>query len=197
MRGSRIQAIVRELNNEKIDIVNFSERSEIFITRALSPAKPIDLYIDDDRNYCIAIFNEGDLDTAVGRSGVNINLASKLTGYTIDAYTEKEYEEILLYQKTNLDTLNGIKKGVIKKLESVGIVSVSDYLSAKKKVLVDDLELSIEEIDSISVAVDIFIDENKPEEDKPEEVIIEEAPAEEETPAEEEPVEEAQKEEND
>ena len=189
MRGSRIQAIVRELNNEKIDIVNFSERSEIFITRALSPAKPIDLYIDDDRSYCIAIFNEGDLDTAVGRSGVNINLASKLTGYTIDAYTEKEYEEILLYQKTNLDTLNGIKKGVIKKLESVGIVSVSDYLSAKKKVLVDDLELSIEEIDSISVAVDIFIDENKPEEDKPEEIIIEEAPAEE-TPAEEAPAEE-------
>ena len=192
MRGSRIQSIVRELNNEKIDIVNFSDRSEIFITRALSPAKPIDLYIDDDRNYCIAIFNEGDLDIAVGRSGVNINLAAKLTGYTIDAYTEKEYEEILLYQKTELDTLGGIKKGLIKKLGTVDIVSISDYLSAKKKVLVEDLELSIEEIESISVAVDKFIDENKPE--TPAEEPVEEAPVEEEA---EEPVEEESLEEND
>jgi len=56
MRGSRIQAIVRELNNEKIDIVNFSEQSEILITRALSPAKPVKLFIDDDRKYCVAVF---------------------------------------------------------------------------------------------------------------------------------------------
>ena len=49
MRGSRIQSVVRELNNEKIDIVNYTEKSEVFITRALSPAKPVDLYIDDDR----------------------------------------------------------------------------------------------------------------------------------------------------
>ncbi len=187
MRGSRIQAIVRELNNEKIDIVNFTERSEIFITRALSPAKPIDLYIDDDRKYCIAIFNEGELESAVGRSGVNINLAAKLTGYTIDAYTEKEYEEVLLNQKTDLDSLKGIKKAVIKKLAGVDIVSVADYLSAKKKILVDELELSVDEIDSISVAVDAFIDLNKPKEEAPvEEEAVEEAPAEEEAPVEEE-----------
>jgi len=201
MRGSRIQAIVRELNNEKIDIVNFTDRSEIFLTRALSPAKPIDLYIDDDRKYCVAIFNEGELESAVGRSGVNINLAAKLTGYTIDAYTEKEYEEVLLNQKTNLDTLKGIKKSVIKKLEGVDIVSVADYLSAKKKVLVDELELSVDEISSISVAVDIFIDLNKPVEEAPaEEEVVEEAPAEEEVveeaPAEEEVVEEAPAEED-
>ena len=184
MRGSRIQAIVRELNNEKIDIVNFTERSEIFITRALSPAKPIDLYIDDDRKYCVAIFNEGELESAVGRSGVNINLAAKLTEYTIDAYTEKEYEEVLLNQKTDLDSLKGIKKAVIKKLTGVDIVSVADYLSAKKKILVDELELSVDDINSISVAVDKFIDLNKPEEP-----VEEEAPVEEEV-AEEAPVEE-------
>ena len=189
MRGSRIQAIVRELNNEKIDIVNFTERSEIFITRALSPAKPIDLYIDDDRKYCVAIFNEGELESAVGRSGVNINLAAKLTEYTIDAYTEKEYEEVLLNQKTDLDSLKGIKKAVIKKLAGVDIVAVADYLSAKKKILVDELELSVDEINSISVAVDKFIDLNKPEEPVEEEAPVEEEVAEE-APAEE-PVEEA------
>ena len=196
MRGSRIQAIVRELNNEKIDIVNFTDRSEIFLTRALSPAKPIDLYIDDDRKYCVAIFNEGELESAVGRSGVNINLAAKLTGYTIDAYTEKEYEEVLLNQKTDLDTLKGIKKAVIKKLKEVDIVSVADYLSAKRRILVDELELSVDEINSITVAVDTFIDLNKPKEEAPaEEEVVEEAPAEEEVveeaPAEEEVVEEA------
>ena len=186
MRGSRIQAIVRELNNEKIDIVNFTDKSEIFLTRALSPAKPIDLYMDDDRKYCVAIFNEGELESAVGRSGVNINLASQLTGYTIDAYTEKEYEEVLLHQKTNLDTLKGIKKAIIKKLEGVDIVSITDYLSARRRILVDELELSVDEISSITVAVDAFIDLNKPKE------VVEEAPAEEEkVPVEEEVVEEA------
>jgi len=73
MRGSRIQAIVRELNNEKIDIINHSNQSEILISRALSPAKPIDLYIDDDRKYCVALFNENELEFAIGKGGVNIN----------------------------------------------------------------------------------------------------------------------------
>ena len=195
MRGSRIQSVVRELNNEKIDIVNYTEKSEVFITRALSPAKPVDLYIDDDRKYCVAIFDEGGLENAVGRSGVNINLASKLTGYTIDAYTKKEYEDVLLNQKTNLDTFKGIKKGVLKKLAGEDIISVADYLGAKKFVLVDELELSADEIDSISSAVNEFINKNnEPEEDQETqaedivEAIVEEIDKE--TPAEEEVVEE-------
>ena len=55
MRGSRIQAIVRELNNEKIDIVNYSDQPEILVTRALSPSKPTKLFIDDEK-YCVALF---------------------------------------------------------------------------------------------------------------------------------------------
>ena len=157
MRGSRIQSVVRELNNEKIDIVNFTEKSEVFITRALSPAKPIDLYIDDDRKYCVAIFEEGGLENAVGRSGVNINLASKLTGFTIDAYTKSEYDELLINQKTTLESLDGIKKNISKKLNNLDIVSVADYLGAQKSVLTNDLDLSQEDIDSISDAVNNFI----------------------------------------
>ena len=184
MRGSRIQSVVRELNNEKIDIVNYTERSEVFITRALSPAKPIDLYIDDDRKYCVAIFDEGGLENAVGRSGVNINLASKLTGYTIDAYTKEEYDEVLINQKTNLDTFKDIKKGVLKKLAGADIVSVADYLATKKYVLVDELDLTGDDINSISASVNAFISRN----DEPEEAPVEEAVVEEttnETPAEE------------
>ncbi|GIT12260.1 MAG: hypothetical protein CM1200mP33_4460 [Chloroflexota bacterium] len=66
------------LKNEKIDIINFSEQPEVLISRALSPAKPLDLYIDDDRNYCIAIFDDDDLEMAIGRRGVNVNLAQIL-----------------------------------------------------------------------------------------------------------------------
>ncbi len=158
MRGSRIQSVVRELNNEKIDIVNFTEKSEVFITRALSPAKPIDLYIDDERKYCVAIFDEGGLENAVGRSGVNINLASKLTGYTIDAYTKLEYEEVLINQKTTLESLDGITKALSNKLAKADIVSVADYLNVKKYILTEELELDEKEISSISDAVNLFIE---------------------------------------
>ena len=171
MRGSRIQSVVRELNNEKIDIVNYTEKSEVFITRALSPAKPIDLYIDDDRKYCVAIFDEGGLENAVGRSGVNINLASKLTGYTIDAYTKSEYDEVLVNQKTTLESLKGITKTLSNKLVKVGIISVADYLNTKKYVLTDELELNDKEVTSISDAVNLFIEVTHNKNDETDEVV--------------------------
>ena len=171
MRGSRIQSVVRELNNEKIDIVNYTEKSEVFLTRALSPAKPIDLYIDDDRKYCVAIFDEGGLENAVGRSGVNINLASKLTGYTIDAYTKSEYDEVLVNQKTTLESLKGITKTLNNKLVKVGIISVADYLNTKKYVLTDELELNEKEVTSVSDAVNLFIEVTHNKNDETEEVI--------------------------
>ena len=171
MRGSRIQSVVRELNNEKIDIVNYTEKSEVFITRALSPAKPIDLYIDDDRKYCVAIFDEGGLENAVGRSGVNINLASKLTGYTIDAYTKSEYDEVLVNQKTTLESLKGITKTLNNKLAKVGIISVANYLNTKKYVLTDELELNEKEVTSISDAVNLFIEVTHNKNDETDEVV--------------------------
>ena len=171
MRGSRIQSVVRELNNEKIDIVNFTEKSEVFITRALSPAKPVDLYIDDDRKYCVAIFDEGGLENAVGRSGVNINLASKLTGYTIDAYTKSEYDEVLINQKTSLESLDGITKTLSNKLSKADIVSVADYLNIKKYVLTEELELNDKEISSVSDAVNSFIEITHNKEKEVEETI--------------------------
>ncbi len=83
--GSRIQAIVRELNGEKIDIVSWSQQPEILITRALAPAKPIDLFIDENRPYCVAVFDDEELPIAIGKNGQNIKLASDITGYSIDA----------------------------------------------------------------------------------------------------------------
>ena len=143
----------------------------MFITRALSPAKPVDLYIDDDRKYCVAIFDEGGLENAVGRSGVNINLASKLTGYTIDAYTKSEYDEVLINQKTTLESLDGITKTLSNKLAKADIVSVADYLNVKKYVLTEELELNDKEISSISDTVNSFIEITHNKEEEVEEVI--------------------------
>ena len=144
MRGSRIQAIVRELNNEKIDIVNFSEKPEILITRALSPAKPLELHIDDERKYCVAIFNQDELETAIGRGGVNINLASKLTDYKIDAFSPKEYETFLKNQETQLSSIPNFPEKALKGLKEISINNVAVLLAASEKKL-----LSADGIDEV------------------------------------------------
>ncbi len=133
MRGSRIQAIVRELNNEKIDIVNFSEQPEILISRALSPATPLDLYIDEDDKYCVALFSDDELEFAIGRGGVNINLASRITNYRIDAFGKKEYDRNQKQQGTPLAEIPDFTPAKAKLLDAAGIVTVSDLLNADEE----------------------------------------------------------------
>ncbi len=161
MRGSRIQAIVRELNNEKIDIVNYSEQSEILISRALSPAKPLDLYIDDDRKYCIAIFDDDDLELAIGRGGVNVNLAAKLTEYRIDAFGKKEYERKQIEQETLLADIDGMPARAVKPLGESGITSVSDLLNSDEDTLFEIKGISEKSLEKIYDAVQNFVEANQ------------------------------------
>ncbi len=91
MKGSRIQSVVRELNGEKIDIINYSEQPALIISRALSPAKPIDLYIDENKKLAVAIFNDDELAIAIGRNGSNLKLTESVTGYTIEAKSESQH----------------------------------------------------------------------------------------------------------
>ncbi|MBL7014682.1 MAG: transcription termination factor NusA [Candidatus Marinimicrobia bacterium] len=165
MRGSRIQAIVRELNNEKIDIVNYSEQPEILITRALSPAKPVNLYIDDDKKYCIAIFEDEDLNFAIGRNGMNINLASRITDYRIDAFGEKEYDRIQADQKTALSDIEGITATTAKNLAAVGINIVSELLDADEDHLLSAKGVGESSLEDIYTAVQEFIEREIPTED--------------------------------
>ena len=166
MRGSRIQAVVRELNNEKIDIVNYSEQPEILITRALSPAKPVNLYIDDDKKYCIAIFEDDDLNFAIGRNGMNINLASRITDYRIDAFGEKEYERIQSDQKTALSDIDGITATTAKNLAAVGINVVSELLDADEDILLSAKGVGESSLDDIYTAVQEFIEREIPAEEE-------------------------------
>ena len=158
MRGSRIQAIVRELNNEKIDIVNFSEQAEILVSRALSPAKPVQLFIDDDKKYCVALFEDENLDAAIGRNGMNINLASKITEYRIDAYGVNQYERIQEDQKTMLSDIDGVPTKVAKSLMKVGINIVSELLDADMDTLLSTKGVTEDLLDQIYEAVQSFVE---------------------------------------
>ena len=168
MRGSRIQAIVRELNNEKIDIINYSEQSEILVSRALSPAKPLDLYIDDDRKYCIAIFDDDELEFAIGKGGVNINLASNVTEYRIDAFGKNEYERKNEEQEKLLADIPSMPARAVNPLAESGISTVSELLNADEEKLLEIKGIAATTLEKIYDAVQSFVEENQnetPEED--------------------------------
>ena len=131
MRGSRIQSIVRELNGEKIDIINWSDKPEILISRALAPAKPINLYIDEERPYVVAVFEDEELPIAIGKNGQNILLASSVTNYKIDAVKKSDYEGVdtTLY----LDEIDNITSKQIEILSKAEIHTASDFLETESK----------------------------------------------------------------
>lgn len=90
MKGIRIHSIVRELSNENIDVINFTEDPALYIARALSPAKLNDIYLDNQNKIAKIYADEDQISLIIGKSGQNIKLASKLTGYQIDVVREKE-----------------------------------------------------------------------------------------------------------
>ena len=136
MRGSRIQSVVRELNGEKIDIINWSNQPEILISRALAPAKPINLYIDEERPYVVAVFEDEELPIAIGRNGQNIKLASDVTGYTIDAVKKTDYEGTTA-EVVYLDELSGLTATQLEILSKNEIHTGDDFLDAEKSMLLE------------------------------------------------------------
>jgi N utilization substance protein A len=94
MKGVRIHAIVRELNNENIDVINYTEDAIVYIQRALAPAKLKQIEINEEEQKCTVIADSDQVSLIVGRNGVNIRLAMKLTGYDIEVIREeKPFEE--------------------------------------------------------------------------------------------------------
>ena len=167
MRGSRIQSIVRELNNEKIDIVNYSDQPEILVSRALSPAKPVRLFIDDEKKYCVALFNDDELEFAIGRNGMNINLASKITEYKIDAYGTKQYDRIQKDQKTELKEIPNIDIESVTLLNSNGISMVSNLLDSDMKFLLSIEGMNEEKLDLLYESVQNYIEREIEDESAP------------------------------
>lgn len=93
MKGSRIHSIVRELGNENIDVINFTENLKLFISRSLSPAKITSIQIDDDTKKADVFLKPDQVSLAIGKGGYNIRLAGQLTGYEIDVYRDIDEDE--------------------------------------------------------------------------------------------------------
>ncbi|MCF7802963.1 MAG: transcription termination factor NusA [Candidatus Marinimicrobia bacterium] len=149
MNGSRIQAIVRELNNEKIDVIDDSSEIEILLTRALSPAKPLLLEIDEENRHVQAIFDDDEIAIAIGRNGQNIRLASQVTGYEIDAVKYSEYES-LGEQVLYLDEIDGLHQGRVKSLMEAGIETVSEFINTDDEELLEVKGLGKKSLESFA-----------------------------------------------
>src|SRR3546814_19353835 len=93
MKGSRIHGIVRELRNENIDVINYTTNIQLYIQRALSPAKINSIKINDETSHASVYLKPDQVSLAIGRGGHNIRLAGKLTGYEIDVYRESEGDD--------------------------------------------------------------------------------------------------------
>lgn len=133
MKGVRIQAIVKELNNEKIDIIAWSDEPELFIRRALSPVVPTEVVLNFDDKSAQVIIPDENIASAVGRKGQNIRLASALTGYSLEPLKESDYYE----EEIKISEVDGITDSVRKKLESAGYQYADEILDAGIERLVE------------------------------------------------------------
>ncbi len=138
LKGVRIQAIVRELNNEKIDVINWNSEPQIFISRALSPAKPVFVEIDEENKTATAVIPDDQISLAIGKGGRNRQLASQLTGYEITTVKESEYAEVEdKEEKLFLSDVSELSKKIVEKLSAAGYETADEVLDAGKEELLE------------------------------------------------------------
>ena len=129
MRGSRVKDIVRELRGEKIDIIKWSENPKEFITAALSPAKIVDIKIEQEKKSAKVLVEDDQLSLAIGKRGQNVRLACKLTGWNIDIRSAKEKEE--KKKVSDLTRLSGIGKKTQSVLIEAGFKTLAQLAKSK------------------------------------------------------------------
>lgn len=147
VKGSRIHGIVRELRNENIDVINFTANPSLFIQRALSPAKVSSIRLDEEEKKAEVFLRPEEVSLAIGKNGLNIKLASMLTGYTIDVYrdTEETYEEDIYLD----DFKDEIDEWIIEALKNEGFVTAKSVLNAPREMIIEKADLEEETVDNI------------------------------------------------
>jgi N utilization substance protein A len=147
MKGSRIHGIVRELRNENIDVINYTNNTQLFITRSLSPARITSIKLDEAGKRAEVYLKPNEVSLAIGKGGFNIKLASQLTGYEIDVYRETETED---EEDVNLDEfVDEIEGWVIDALKGVGCDTAKSVLEIPFKELVKRTDLEEETVKEV------------------------------------------------
>jgi N utilization substance protein A len=148
MKGSRIHAIVRELQNENIDVINYTENLDLYIQRALSPAKITSLKVDKDSGRVSVYLKPDQVSLAIGKGGLNIKLASRLVGYEIDVF--REVAEGQVDEDVDLDEFSDeIESWVLDELKRIGLDTAKSVLNLNKEELVRRTDLEEETVDSV------------------------------------------------
>jgi len=154
MKGSRIHGIVRELGNENIDVINYTNNLQLYITRALSPARVTSIKIDEENKRAEAILKPEEVSKAIGRGGHNIRLAGQLTGYEIDVFREGAEEDVELREFSD-----EIEDWVIKEFSKAGLDTAKSVLEQDVEDLVKRTDLEEETIlDVIRILKEEFED---------------------------------------
>jgi len=148
VKGSRVHGIVRELCNENIDVINYSSNVQLFITRALSPAKISSITIDQENHKAEVYLQPEEVSLAIGRGGMNIKLASMLTEYTIDVFrvvSENEADEDIYLD----EFADEIDQWVIDSIKAIGLDTAKSVLNAPREMLIEKADLEEETVDHV------------------------------------------------
>ena len=146
VKGSRVHGIVRELGGENIDVINYSSNVQLFIQRALSPAQVSSITLDEENRKAEVYLEPDQVSLAIGRSGMNIKLASMLTEYTIDVFrvvSESEADEDIYLDEFS----DEIDQWVIDSVKSIGLDTAKAVLNAPREMLIEKADLEEETVD--------------------------------------------------
>ncbi len=147
MKGSRIHGIVRELRNENIDVINYTTNTQLYITRALSPARITSIKLDEAEKRAEVYLKPNEVSLAIGKGGFNIKLASQLTGYEIDVYRESDAED---EEDVTLDEfVDEIEGWIIDALKGIGCDTAKSVIEIPFKELVKRTDLEEETVKEV------------------------------------------------
>lgn len=146
MKGSRIHGIVRELRNENIDVINFTSNPQLFIQRALNPARITSIVLDDENQRADVFMKPDQVSLAIGKGGANIKLASQITGYDIDVYRDNIEEE----EDVNIEEFSDEIEGwIIEEFKRVGCDTAKSILRLSVDELLKRTDLEQETIEDV------------------------------------------------